>query len=66
LVNGGNDILVVFQLYDDGRPAGIKAWDKCQVGKASARGKLPVNDIVVLCPNVGYGEYAGQGVLIVI
>ena len=66
LVDGGIGRVVEFQLYNESRLADVVARNHDKVGLALARGILAVDYILISCPNVGNGQHAGQGVLIVV
>ena len=66
LVDGCVGIPVHLQFEDDGRRVDVLAGQEHDVGKALAACQLAVHHIVVSGIVVGYGEHAGQGVLVVV
>ena len=66
LVDGCVDGVVELQLYDQCRFIDVAAGNHHEVGIALASGIFAVDDILVSCPYIGYGEHASQRVLVVV
>ena len=54
LVDGSVGGMIELQFYDQCRLADVAAGNHHKVGIALVSGKLPVNDILVPCPNICY------------
>ena len=65
LLYGSVNCVVEFELYNNDRLIDISARNHHKVGKAFASGIFTMYDILILCPDIGNGEHAGKGVLIV-
>ena len=66
LVDGGIRVLVVFQFQHDGWRHHVLTRDEHDVGKSPASRQFAVHHVVVLSIVVGYAQYTGQRVLVVI
>ena len=66
LVDGRISRVVELQLDEKSRFGDVAAGNHHQVGIPLTRGILAVDDVLVLRPDVGHGEHAGQGILVVV
>ena len=58
--------MIELQFYYQCRLADVAARNHHEVGIAFASGILPVNDILVPCPNICHRKYTGQGIFVII
>ena len=63
---GGVNCVVEFELYDKCWLGDVAARNLHKVGKALVSGMFTMDDVPIPCSDIGYGEHAGERVLIIV